>query len=147
MEAVREILRKQSNKLTKCINTLVITTFLTLFLTLNYFVFNCKHYSQIEGCAMCTKCAPFTANIFVGKFEEKYIYPRIKTKSVLYLRYIHDIFLIYTGTIAELKLFCTSINQVHTIIKSEIESLNEKNPFLDILGYKNDSSTMQTKLY
>ena len=51
--------------------TMVIITFLKLILTLNNFIFNCKTYLQIKGCAMGTKCAPTYANIFMGMFEKK----------------------------------------------------------------------------
>ena len=36
--------------------------------------------------------------MFTGMFEERYTYPLIKTMSKLYLRFIDDIFLIWTGT-------------------------------------------------
>ena len=59
----------------RTVATKVITTFLSLILTLNNFVFNCKNYLQIKGCAMGTICAPAYANIFTGHFERKYVYP------------------------------------------------------------------------
>ena len=37
---------------------------------------------------MGTKCAPTYANISMGIFEETHIYPLIKRKVQLYLRYI-----------------------------------------------------------
>ena len=47
---------------------------------------------QILGCAMGTICAPAYANIFMAQFEKQHIsltiYPYIKNKSMLYLRYI-----------------------------------------------------------
>ena len=49
-------------------SSIVITTFLTLILTLNNFVFNCINYLQTNGCAMGTKCAPSYANLFMGIF-------------------------------------------------------------------------------
>ena len=64
----------------KSIATKVITTFMALILTLNNFIFNCKHYLQIKGCGMGTRCAPAYANIFMASFESKYIYPYIKEK-------------------------------------------------------------------
>ena len=59
---------------------------------------------------MGTKCAPTYANIFMGIFEENYIYHLIKGKCKLYLRYIDDIFLIWTGTLHELNKFIAKIN-------------------------------------
>ena len=57
----------------KAIATKVITTFLSLILTLNNFIFNCKNYIQIKDCAMGTICATSYANIFMDHFERKYI--------------------------------------------------------------------------
>ena len=52
----------------------VILTFLKFILTLNSFVFNGINYLQKKGCAMGNKCAPSYANIFMGWFEEKFIF-------------------------------------------------------------------------
>ena len=68
----------------------MITTFPALILTLNNFVFNSKFYLQIKGCAMGTICVPAYANIFMAEFEQKYVYPLIKDKSILFLCYIDD---------------------------------------------------------
>ena len=43
-------------------------------LRLNNFVFNGINYLQKKGCTIGTKCAPSYANIFVGWFEEKFIF-------------------------------------------------------------------------
>ena len=88
-----------------------------MVLTLNNFVFNSQNYLQIKGCAMGTKCAPSYANIFMGMLEERYIYPLIKKISYFYLRYIDDIFLIWTGTTDQLMKFKQQINEVHPSIK------------------------------
>ena len=37
---------------------------------------------------MGTICVSSYANIFMSEFEEKYIYPLIRNKSVIYLHYI-----------------------------------------------------------
>ena len=97
--------------------TRVIITFLKLILTINNFVPNCKNYLQIKGCAMGTKCASTYTNIFLGIFKENYIYHLIKEKCKLCLRYIDDIFLIWTGTLNELNVFIAKINKVHPSIK------------------------------
>ena len=74
----------------KTVATKVIKTFLSLILTLKNFVFNSIKYLQIMGCAMDTICAPAYANIFMAQFQKQHIYPYIKNKSILYLRYIED---------------------------------------------------------
>ena len=50
----------------------VITTFLSLNLTLNNFVFNCKNYIEIKSCVMGTICAPAYANIFMDYFKSPF---------------------------------------------------------------------------
>ena len=47
---------------------------------------------------MGTKCAVTYTNIFMDIFEETHIYPLIKQKMKFYLRYIDDIFFIWTGS-------------------------------------------------
>ena len=65
----------------RTVGTKVITTFLSLILTLNNFLFNCKNYLQIKGCVMGTICAPAYANIFMDHFERKYISSVIRQKG------------------------------------------------------------------
>ena len=54
------------------------------------------------------------ANIFMGKFEPKHIYPYITDKTIMYLRYIDDLFFIWKETKEE--------------ILSSIEDLHKKHP-------------------
>ena len=91
ISAVKTAFDNYSKKTT---STKVITTFLALILTLNNFVFDCIHYLQIKGCTMGTICAPDYANIFKANFELKYIYPYIKDKTKIFLRFIDDLFMI-----------------------------------------------------
>ena len=42
-------------------------------------------------------CAPSYANIFMDHFEKKYIDPFLEGLSIIYLRFIDDIFFIWTG--------------------------------------------------
>ena len=55
-------------------STKVIAIFLALLLTLNNFIFNCKSYLQIKGCAMGTICAPSCPNIFMDHFFMDHIH-------------------------------------------------------------------------
>lgn len=128
------------------LNFNVILTFLTLVLTLNNFVFNGLHYLQIKGCAMGTKCAPNYANLFMGNFEANHIYSRIRNKSILYLRYIDDIFMIWTGTKQQLQAFSKEINNVHQSIKFTVESSVREINFLDTTIYKKGNQLL-TKTY
>ena len=59
------------------------------------------NYLQKKGCAMGTKCAPSYANIFIGWFEEKLIFPFLTNLRDFYRRFIDDIFPIWKGTKTE----------------------------------------------
>ena len=89
-EGIAATKKRYNSYIHKIIPTKIITTFPALILTLKNFVFNSKFYLQIKGCAMGTICTPAYANIFLAEFEQKYVYPLIKDKSVLSLRYIDD---------------------------------------------------------
>ena len=125
----------------------IVTTLLTLILTLNNFVFNGIHYLQKLGCAMGTKCAPNYANIFMGDFEEKYIYPFIEHYSSLYLRYIDDIFIIWKGTKGEFEKFIKDLNSKHATIKFEYEISKKEINFLDTTVFISTNNVIKTRLY
>ena len=120
---------------------------LSLILTLNNFVFNCAHYLQTMGCAMDTICAPSYANIFMANLEAKHIYPYIKEMSLLYLRYIDDIFIILKGTKAELMTFIKDLIEKHKTIKFDFEVSPRKIAFLDAMLYADENNNIQTTLY
>ena len=144
IKAVKESYEKYKEK---AVSTKVIITFLSLILSLNNFVFNCTHYLQTMGCAMCTICAPSYANIFMANFEAKHIYTYIKEKSLLYLRYIDDIFMIWKGTKVELITFIKELNEKHKTIKFDFQILPRKIAFLDAMLYNDENNNIQTTLY
>ena len=69
-------------------------------------------------------CATFYANIFLANFEAKHIYPYIKDMSLLYLRYIDDIFMIQKDTTAELMIFMKDLKEKHKTVKFHHEKLH-----------------------
>ena len=70
---------------------------------------------------MGTICATSYANIFMSEFEEKHIYPLIINKSVIYLRYTDDIFMIWIKSESELRHFMNKMNQKHQSIKFDFK--------------------------
>ena len=120
-EGISAMKRGFDNYSKKTTSTKVITTFLTLILTLNNFVFDCIHYLQIKGCAMGTICARAYANIFMANFELKYIYPYRKDKTKMFLRFTDDLFMIWTGSEQELLDFMRDLNKKHSSIKFEFK--------------------------
>ena len=127
IEAVKRKLKKSKPS----ISIKVILTFLKVILTLNNFVFNGINYLQKKGCAMGTKCEPSYANIFMGWFEEKFIFPLLTNLSDFYLRFIDDLFLIWNGTKTEFDNFLKKINEYHPGIKFEYEMPKTEINFLD----------------
>ena len=99
------------------------------------------------GCAMGTICAPSYANIFMANVEAKHIYPYIKEKSLLYLRYIDDIFMIWKGTKVELITFIKEPNEKHKTIEFDFQISPRKIAFLDAMLYKDENNNIQTTLY
>ena len=95
---------------------------------------------------MGTKCAPNYANIFMGDFESKHIYLRIKDKSLLSYRFIDDIFLIWTSSTNQLDIFLQEINQIHNSIKFTTEISKTEINFLDTTVYMKNNR-LYTKTY
>ena len=124
-----------------------IITFLALILTLNNFVFNRKFYLQIKGCAMGKICAPAYANIFMGEFEQKYMYPLIKDKSILFLRYIDDILVVWIKSEKQLKNFMSELNQKHPSIKFDYKFACKQMELLDTVVYIDKRNKLQTTLF
>ena len=81
---------------------------------------------------MGTICAPVHANIFTANTESKYIYPYIKHKTKMFLRFIHDLFMIWTGSEQELLTFVSDLNKKHPSIKFEFKYSQTKIEFLDV---------------
>ena len=68
---------------------------------------------------MGTIFAPAYGNIFMDHFEGKYIYPFLEGLSLSYLRFIDDIFFIWTGSKDQLITFLNDLNRKHNSIKFE----------------------------
>ena len=87
---------------------------------------------------------PAYANIFMAEFEEKYIYPLIKDKSILFLCYIGDTFMIWTKSEKQLKDFMSELNQKHPSIKFDYKCDCKQIEFLDSLVYINKKNKLQS---
>ena len=75
---------------------------------------------------MGTICAPAYANIFMANFELKYIYPYIKDKTKMFLKFIDYLFMIWTGSEEELLDFMSDLNKKHPSIKFELSIHKQK---------------------
>ncbi|KAK3709040.1 hypothetical protein RRG08_054979 [Elysia crispata] len=109
-----------------------ICTLIQLILTLNFFTFHDNTYLQTHGTAMGTCMAPTYANIFMGAIERRLL-GSFPDKPLVWLRYIDDIFLIWTHGRAKLEAFIQHANTFHPTIKftSNISPIHV--PFLDVM--------------
>ena len=101
---------------------------------------------QTQGVSMGTNSVPLFSTIFMRHFEEKFIYPFIQNLHSLYLRYIDDIFMIWTGTKLQFEQFMMHLNQQHPSIKFTYKISNEAVEFLDTTVNIDKNNQLQTKL-
>ena len=80
-------------------------------------------------------------NIFIDQFEQKYVYPLISDQSILFLRYIDDILMVWVKSEKQLKDIMKKLNQKHPPFDcKQIE-------FLDTLVYINQQKKLQSSLF
>ena len=145
INAVRQSLSKSRDYTQNPTNN-SICELLSLVLKCNNFQFDNKHYLQIGGTAMGTKVAPSFANIFMGWFEDNFVYT-YKLQPILWKRYIDDIFMIWQHGDEALKSFVEHLNQSHTSIKFTEETSKSSVNFLDITVSLNNKQEITTSLY
>ena len=103
---------------------------LELVLTRTNFQFNGQNYKQISGIFMGTKTAPSYAINTMGVFERTYVYTYHK-KCLIYLRYIDDIFIVWTHSKEELEIFIEFLNTRTEHFKFTSEISDTEVAFLD----------------
>jgi hypothetical protein len=118
---------------------------LELVLTRNNFQFNCQNYLQTGGISMGTKAALGYAINTLGKFEAKYVYTYHK-QPLVYLRFIDDIFIIWTLGRESIMEFIEYLNNCSTSFKFMHEISEKSVSFLDTL-VQLDNGTLKTDLY
>ena len=77
-------------------------------------------------------------------FEQKHLYPLIKDKSILFLPYTDDIFMVWTKSEKQLKDFISELNQKHPSIKFDYKFDCKQIEFLDTLVYIDQQNNLQT---
>lgn len=116
----------------------------------NVFLFQDSLYRQLKGTAMGACFAPNYANLFLGFWEEQYIYNQSKNlfcdKMVFWGRFIDDILLIWSGTESELLQFHEYLNLTNPNIKLSIEYSRTSISFLDLL-ISIDENVLHTSIY
>ena len=116
-----------------------------IVLTRNNFTFHGDHYVQVFGTSMGTKMAPSMACLFMGSLEDRLLNSYSKKPS-LWLRYIDDVFLLWTHGPEEFQNFVHHCNNFHHSIKFTAETSSHEIPFLDVMVSIKDGS-LYTDLY
>ena len=117
-----------------------------LVLRKNNFEFNGKQYVQIAGTAMGTKMAPSFANLFMGWFEEEYVYS-YPLQPWCWFRYIDDIKFLWPHGREELNRFINHLNFVENTINFTAHISETCNDFLDTSLYFTPAGEIAFKLY
>ncbi|XP_043217474.1 uncharacterized protein LOC122379376 [Amphibalanus amphitrite] len=116
----------------------------------NYVRFGTKYYKQTQGIAMGSRIAPPLAILFMNAVETR-ILASDRLQPALYLRYIDDIFGIWTHGSQNLDEYIQFINSFHPCLKFSFErtdlSSQRQIPFLDTLITVEPSGAYTTELY
>ncbi|KAJ8955688.1 hypothetical protein NQ318_008559, partial [Aromia moschata] len=100
--------------------------------------YNDEYFQQHEGTAMGKSLSPFSANLFMSKFETEY-FPRV------WFRYVDDIFAVFDTKAISLDNFVAKLNNRFPTIKFTYEvEHNEQLPFLDVLVIRNNENKKAT---
>ena len=97
----------------------------------NYFEFDRSIYQQVSSTVFGTKFAPPYACIFMDRLENNILETQT-LKPLEWLRYIDDIFFIWTLSEEELKEFMRELNPFDTNIKFTYEYSDKRVSFLDL---------------
>lgn len=129
----------------------VILELLELSLVRNDFEFNDKFYLQIHGTAMGKKFAPAFANLYMCFWEET-AFPKCKNLPLMYLRYLDDIFGVWTHSLEDFHLFLSTLNSHHPAITITHNTQQSALEFLDtqvffVEGTEGDNRRLATKVF
>ena len=142
IEACHFFLRKRNDK---HIPMETLCDLIQIILNMNNFTFNNKHYLQKHGTAMGTKMAPSFANLFLAKFEHDALTNALYPPHT-WLRFLDDIFVIWTEGSDKLKVFVDYLINLHPTIKLTCLHSLTNIPFLDVMVSLKDG-LIETDLY
>ena len=126
-----------------------------LVLNSNTLQFGARFYRQVKGTAMRTPMAPNFANLFMNKFETDMLNDyqhQYGMRPFIWLRFIDDIFFIWTGDADSLRHFINFCDQYSTTkgMESNIRFTSSYSKsrvdFLDLTVYI-ENGRLQTIVY
>ena len=151
IESTIKLMSKHKSKIDLLgLDTDTIKTLLSHCLTNNYVRFGQRYFKQTEGIAMGSRMAPPLAIIFMHAVESMMLSSADLQPSI-YLRYIDDIFGVWTHGADSLDKFLEYLNDFHPSLKFSVERsdhLDQKQlPFLDTLIRLEEDGSLTTELY
>ena len=143
LEAIREALDRRENP---GVATDTLVGLASLVLENNYFEFNDRFYRQKLGTAIGTKFAPAYANLFMTRLEER-LMDASADKPLVWMRFIDDVFFIWTHGEEKLKSFINHLNSSHETIKFTNEQSRGSISFLDVQVSVGEGGVLSTDLF
>ena len=121
---------------------------ITFILKKNYFQFQNNFYLLIHDTAMGSPFAPNYANICIDNIERRILDTAPNNnKPILWLRFIDDIFAIWTYGQDSLLNFFDHMNTIYPTIKLEMSHSRDRIPFLDTTVILTINGNIETTLY
>lgn len=118
---------------------------LKLSLENNDFIFNDEWFLQIWGTAMGKKFAPNYANIFLALWEVGAL-AKCPLKPDIFLRFLDDIFIVWSHSEKEFWQFFEILNNHHPTIKLKATIHRQSIDFLDVTVFKGTRFSVQGQL-
>ena len=116
----------------------------------NVFLFQNDLYQQIKGTAMGACYAPSLANLFMGLWEEHFVYSHdnpYRNMITFYGRYIDDLVFLFSGTEQELTSFHRYLNNTNKNLKLSIQYDLTQIDFLDLTIQKDKDGRINTTVF
>ena len=101
----------------------------------NYFSFAEHHFQQIQGTAMGAAFSPTIANIFMSTVINSFLQTQ-HLQPLLLVRYIDDIFIVWTDTTETLTSFLHNLNNFHPNLQYTHEQSTTNVNYLDLTIFK-----------
>ena len=143
LEAIREALDRRVNP---SVATDTLVELASLVLDNNYFEFDNKFYRQTLGTAIGTKFAPAFANLFMTTLEERLL-KESADLPLVWMRFIDDVFFIWTHGEEKLDSFINFLNSSHDTIKFTSEHSSNSINFLDVKVSVKQGGVLTTELF
>lgn len=83
----------------------------------------------------------------MANIQLNYIYPYIKEKKKMFLRFIYDLLMIWAASEQEFLDFMKDLGKKHPSVKIEFKYLQTKVEFEDVLVYKDQNNMLQATIY